>query len=136
MIRIISVQAESKVMVAIKEVNENELSENGGSPSASPGPHVGSCSFYATAILPHSCYFAGWSGVPSKKRWASDVSQAKTFHTGNSQQTKIFHPRFTLMKKTNLFSIFLLQKLDLCVSVKENQFQQFHPYWHEVLHLI
>ena len=37
-------QAESKVMVAIKEVNENELSENGGSPSASPGPHVGACS--------------------------------------------------------------------------------------------
>ena len=44
-------QAESKVMVAIKEVNENELSENGGSPSASPGPHVGPCSFNSPLTL-------------------------------------------------------------------------------------
>ena len=51
MIRILPLQAESKVMVAIKEVNENELSENGGSPSASPGPHVGSCSFNSPLIL-------------------------------------------------------------------------------------
>ena len=51
MIRILLVQAESKVMVAIKEVNENELSENGGSPSASPGPHVGSCSFNSPLLL-------------------------------------------------------------------------------------
>ena len=88
-------------MVAIKEVNENELSENGASPAASPGPHVGALPL--SSSFNYSCYFpAGGGRAPGKKGWASDVSQAKTFHTGISQQTDFFHAILDLKKSQRL----------------------------------
>ena len=104
-------KAENKVMVAIKEVNENELPENGTTPSvclhvSSVINSVSNCHFpsvylfmfiegflfnAATCAASQSPdQFSGGVRAAGKKGWEAGVGQAKTFYTGNKHQSYLF----------------------------------------------
>ena len=85
------------------------------------------CSIMCFFFLSYSCCLLGRRRVPGKKRWAANAGEAKTFHTGNSQQTHT--ERFNLNNKKKTKCWLLVSGISKKINL--NEF-----YCHELLHLI